>query len=577
MHLDVLIIHPPAIYDFRKIPHFPGPTSQISLHTTAQYIQVPQGTLSVADYLDRNGFKVMVDNLGERMLYDEKFDAKSYLRSINSEVYAIEWHWYVHGQGAIEVAKLCKTLHPESLVVMGGLTATIFHEEIIRTFHFIDVVIRGEAEKPFYELLKRYENREKVDDSIPNITFRNNDKIVSTPIMKPSEDLDEFEFTRLDLLEPKNSIYTPGTTPHFSMSICRGCLYNCTTCGGSAYTYRRYFGREKPAFRSPEKLVEDVEKLVEQDVRCIGLLQDPRMAGKSYWEKLFSLLREEDPDVERLAMDIFRPVDEEYVQCLSRTRLPITLNISPDSGSYEVRKHQGRDYTNEQLLETIKLCHKYHIPVTVFFMIGLAKEDFTTIEETWMLWEKLSSLDREAISKGIFRHLEPFIPIAGPIMGHMIQLDPGSLGFDYPEKYGYKILYRTLREHLKILAMPSWHQRFNYETELLNKEAIINLIYKSIEFAIQSREKYGLLNQHEIFLQRLQMNIDKFIKNEIDKIVNSYPEGERRLRLKALKYAFDFILQYFKPIADPYGYGGKLAQIVEKTLEECRIIGSSLF
>ncbi|MEM2910083.1 MAG: radical SAM protein [Nitrososphaerota archaeon] len=571
MNLDVLIVHPPAIYDFRKIPHFPGPTSQISIHTAAQYIQVPQGTLSVAEYLDRNGYKVRVDNLGERMLYDEKFDIEQYIRSINAEVYAIEWHWYVHGQGAIEVAKLCKTIHPEALVVMGGLTATIFHEEIIRNFLFIDLIIRGEAEKPLYEFLKKYENKRKIDDGVPNLTFRNNDKIAITPLMKPSENLDEFEFTRLDLLDPKTSIYTPGTSSHFSMSICRGCIYNCVTCGGSAYTYRKYFGREKPAFRSPEKLIEDLQKLIEQDVRCVALLQDPRMAGKNYWEKLFTLLGKEDLDIERLTMDMFQPADEEYMQYIFRTRLPVTLNISPDTGSYEVRMLHGREYTNEQLIETVKLCHRYHIPITVFFMIGLSKEDFKTIEDTWRLWEKLSSLDREAISKGIFRHLEHFIPVAGPIMGHMIYLDPGSLGFDYPEKYGYKLLCRTIEDHLRILIMPCWHQRFNYETELLNKEALINLIYKSIEFAIQCRENYGLLNRYEIFLQRLQLNVDKLVKTEIDKIISIRSEKEKNLRLKYLKYAFDFTLQYFKPIADPYGYGKLLAQVMERTLKECKI------
>jgi hypothetical protein len=64
MTYDVLLIHPPAIYDFRKKPLFPG-----TLGATVEHIQLikpPLGMLSMADYLDRHGYKVMVDNLADR-------------------------------------------------------------------------------------------------------------------------------------------------------------------------------------------------------------------------------------------------------------------------------------------------------------------------------------------------------------------------------------------------------------------------------------------------------------------------------------------------------------------------------
>jgi len=209
---DALLIHPPTVYDFRKIVHFPGPFSQFSIHTTAQYIQIPQGMLSIADYLDRHGYKVLIDNVGERMLIDPSFDLESYIKQSHATVYAVGWHRYIHGHGALEVARMCKNLHPDSLVVLGGLTATIFSREIIQKYDFVDVVIRGEAEKPLLKLLEIYERRGSIA-ALLNLTFRDDGRIVKTPLMKPSENLDEFEFTRIDLLEPKGSIYTLGTTP----------------------------------------------------------------------------------------------------------------------------------------------------------------------------------------------------------------------------------------------------------------------------------------------------------------------------------------------------------------------------
>ncbi len=125
----------------------------------------------------------------------------------------------MHSQGAIEIARLCKKLHPNSLVVMGGLTATVFAEEIVRKYKFVDAVIRGEAEKPFVELMRMLEGQIELD-AVPNLTIRGNEgEVQSTPLMKPSDDLDDYEFTRLDLLEPKRSIFTPGLLPSWVIPI----------------------------------------------------------------------------------------------------------------------------------------------------------------------------------------------------------------------------------------------------------------------------------------------------------------------------------------------------------------------
>jgi radical SAM superfamily enzyme YgiQ (UPF0313 family) len=129
---DIILIHPPAIYDFREKVIFPNLIAYTSVGSTQQFIIPPIGLLSIADYLDRNGYHVIVDNIGERMMTSKSFNAEEHIRNLSAKVYAIDLHWCVHSQGAIEIARLCKKLYPEAMVVLGGLTATIFHEEILR-------------------------------------------------------------------------------------------------------------------------------------------------------------------------------------------------------------------------------------------------------------------------------------------------------------------------------------------------------------------------------------------------------------------------------------------------------------
>lgn len=249
MTLDVLFVHPPALYDFRKRILFPGPIAITVADSTSQFIVPPIGLLSMAEYLERNGYKVAIDNLGERMIASETFDAESHLKNIEAGVFAIDLHWCVHSQGAIEVAKICKQLHPNSFVLLGGLTATCFHEEIMSNWPFVDGVIRGEAEEPLFQLVRKLESQGSLRD-VPSLTYRNGSTIRRNELCHPCSSLDELEFVRLDLVAPGRA---PVFERYASIPVCRGCLHNCVSCGGSAYSYRRMFGRDKPAFRSPAK------------------------------------------------------------------------------------------------------------------------------------------------------------------------------------------------------------------------------------------------------------------------------------------------------------------------------------
>lgn len=427
-------------------------------------------------------------------------------------------------------------------MILGGLTATYFHEEIILKFGFVDAVIRGEAEKPFLQLIRAFENHGRLT-ATPNLTYRTDTgKICVTPLMKPSVNLDEFEFTRFDLLEPKTSIFAPDVKPRGSLEVCRGCIYNCVTCGGSAYSYGTYLGMERPAFRSPRKIVEDIQRLNQQGIRFLGLYQDPRMGGEKYWKELMAALRREKLDIEGLSMDLFTPADEEFIREVATIGKQVILYICPDSGAYDVRRSQGRCYSNENLLSTVNLCHRYHIAVQVFFSVGLAGETHETIGETWDLWEKLCSLEQAALIKGsLGRNIEHRVPIGGPVIGPII-LEPGSLAFDFPERYGYKVIFGNLEEYIEALSAPSWHQWINYETNLLNKDALIELIFESIEYSIHQREKYGVHDKLQATVERFQAKADMIAVDEVNRIMNLQDRAERESRLKSLRGALDSFL-----------------------------------
>ena len=56
------------------------------------------------------------------------------------------------------------------------------------------------------------------------------------------------------------------------------------------------------------------------------------------------------------------------------------------------------------------------------------------------------------------RQLSCFISPMGPFA------DPGSRGFEDPERFGYRLFARTLEEHRQLLIQPTWERILNYET-----------------------------------------------------------------------------------------------------------------
>src|SRR5512136_1892435 len=128
---DLVLLHAPSVYDFRKESILYGPVSDL-VPSTPVFEMYPIGLTTIAEYLERHGLQVRIVNLAVRMLGSERFDPERLLRGLRPAAFGIDLHWLPHAHGAIEVARLCKRLHPDRPVIFGGFSSTYYHEELIR-------------------------------------------------------------------------------------------------------------------------------------------------------------------------------------------------------------------------------------------------------------------------------------------------------------------------------------------------------------------------------------------------------------------------------------------------------------
>jgi radical SAM superfamily enzyme YgiQ (UPF0313 family) len=128
---DLVLLHPPSVYDFRERLTVSSPIADL-IPSSSIFEMYPIGFSFLGEYLERHGIKVRVVNLAAMMLEKPGFDVEGFIRKLAPRAFGISLHWLPHCHGAVEIARLCKHLHPDTPVVMGGYSASIFHRELPR-------------------------------------------------------------------------------------------------------------------------------------------------------------------------------------------------------------------------------------------------------------------------------------------------------------------------------------------------------------------------------------------------------------------------------------------------------------
>ena len=99
--------------------------------------------------------KVRIVNLALRMMNSRRFDVPRFLARQKPKAVGIDLHWLPHAHGALEIARIVKELHPDVPVILGGLSSSYFHRELIG-YPQVDFVLRGDStEPPLHQLLWR--------------------------------------------------------------------------------------------------------------------------------------------------------------------------------------------------------------------------------------------------------------------------------------------------------------------------------------------------------------------------------------------------------------------------------------
>lgn len=509
---DLILLHAPAIYDFRTHPVLLGPISDV-IPSTPIFEMYPVGFSSIAEHLEKNGVRVRIINLAYHMLSDRKFDVEKLIAKLKPTAFGIDLHWLVHAQGSLEVAKICKKYHPDIPVIFGGYSATYFHDQLIQ-YPQVDFVFKGDStEEPLLRLMRSLIDKTNFSQ-ISNLTWQEKSGVVkSNPIQNIPPNMNSLTNNYKNLFKiAVRNLDVKGMTairdwwryPITAVMTCRGCTQNCIICGGSKYSMDLYCSRSAPSYREPNFIIEDIKQISKYTNAPIFIVGDLNQPGEQYAEAVLKGLKKLNLKNE-LVFELFNPAEKTYFDQLADAVPNFNFEFSPESHDPVVRKKSGKFYSNEEIEANIgwaleRGCKKFDI----FFMIGLPQQTAESVIETVEYSDHLL--------QKFGKRLIPFISPLSPF------LDPGSIAFENPKKYGYKLFYKKLEDFRTALLKPSWKHFLSYETEWLTREQIVDVTYQAGQLLTEIKYKHGLIDKqtHENIL--LKIRLAKNLLTQIDEL-----------------------------------------------------------
>lgn len=511
---DLVLLHPPSVIDFRKRTLLLGPVSDL-IPSTPVFEMYPIGFITIASHLESSGYEVRIANIASKMLASKKFDPERFIKSTDASVFGIDLHWMPHVQGSLELAKMVKKHHPNTPVVMGGFSASYYHDELMRGHPEVDYVIRGDSTEEPFEMLMEALDKGRSPEDIPNITWRKGSDVRENPLTHVPEDLDDI-LIDYGLVVRKVLKYRDlaGHLPYKSwktnpMSIAvsvRGCTHNCVNCAGSCESFKGNFGRARPAYRSPRLLAEDIARAEDYVKGATFVVGDIRQAGKSYAAEFLSELKKHKVKNE-VVIELFTPADKEFAKQVSKTVDRFSVQMSPETHDEQVRKAQGKSYTNAGLEKSAEAfldagCGRFDL----FYMIGLPQQTKESVKDTV---EYTRTLYERFRGKRLFPFISPLAPF----------LDPGGIAFENPERIGFRLFGSTLEDHIKLAMMPSWKYTLNYETKWMSRSDIVEASYSAGQGLNSIKRDMGLVPEDIAARTEDRIVAAKDMSARIDQIV----------------------------------------------------------
>ena len=366
--MRILLIH----------PNYHSGGAELAGSWPPAWVAYLSGPLKNAGYTDIHFVEAMTNDLSDEALRAKMEELKPDVvgtTAITPSIYKSE-----------EVLRIASEVVPDAVRVLGGIHATFMYKQVLSEAPWIDVIVRGEGEEIFLNLISAIH-----DQSWPNcrydiegLAFRDGYQIVATKAAPTIKDLDSLE-PDWSLLEWDKYIYVPLGVKVAIPNMARGCPFTCSFC--SQWKFWRDY-----RVRDPKKVVDEIENLVENHGVGFFILADeePTINRKKFIQFCQELIDRGLPDkikwgINTRVTDIMR--DKELLSFYREAGL-VHVSLGTEAAAQLKLDQFNKETKVGENKEAIRLLREADIFVEAQFIVGLDNETEETLEETYrMAWD----------------------------------------------------------------------------------------------------------------------------------------------------------------------------------------------
>ncbi len=408
------------------------------------YSFAPAGLLSNAVAMEQSGCQVRIWIAPLQVALGAKEEARMLASLAEADGVGISLHWHEHAYGALSLARWVRAVNPGAAIVLGGITASAYAEEIsVLAGDAVDAIVMGEAEEVAGEIARQVlsAGRAALPRFIPGSPPQG-DRPCAAGYHLVQNGL---EYARLDMHAYHPSRYTLSLWLKAGV----GCPYGCAWCGGGKGALPAAFG-DAFRLRGPRPLARDIGALAAAGIHEVCLTHDVSAGGREYWSELFRAVRRERY-VPGVYLEAWQCPTSEFLTALADAFDPrfSRVVLSPTTGDEDHRRWLGKPFTNGELWTAVRTMDKVGLRYELYFARGLPGETPDTFDATSSLARRLAAEARPIeISIGEIV-LDPFCPMQRS-----------------PDAYGLEVRLRTFgdyyeRSRARSLGLP--YERRGYQ------------------------------------------------------------------------------------------------------------------
>lgn len=298
--------------------------------------------------------------------------------------------------GIMLAARVNSTIHPDALVMVGGVHCNFFPESSLADFR-ADVAADGEAEETILDILDHAHTRDFA--SVPGVLWREGDEVRRSQPHRLMKNIDDLPLPARHLLPADDLVFTDrlaGTDMKMAhVMFSRGCPFPCSFCAA---------GQTRIQYRSGASARRELEALIASyGIGGFAIVDDNFIVNKIKVRDICDNIA--DLGLRWSALSRVDTVDASLLTSMARSGC-IEIKYGVESGSETLLKAMRKNTTREKIKRAVGQTVEAGMAAKAFIIHGYPGENAATTDDTMSLLDELGD---QLARVSLFR----FVPLPG--------------------------------------------------------------------------------------------------------------------------------------------------------------------